>query len=180
MKTIKTDLSYLNKLVRGLLADSAVGFFVLAVIVALMSVFLHYDDVSVFMRQLDKHAFREIEKQLRPIPFVTANQASQELEQRGIRIASAEPVILQSSLANPSEDNRNDNRVATRPASAKNIRVAQEKTQGVDRVAKTDLVIAKASPSVAGYKNPENKSLPKADDDYPVDKVKLDSSRHRD
>jgi len=173
-------LRYLNKLVRELLAESAVGFVALAVIVTLMSVFLQYAAAPVLMRQLAKPAFREINKILRPIPLVTANQGSQELEQRGILIASAEPFILPSSSADPSKNNRNDNSVATRSVSSKNIRAAQKEIQGVIRDAKKNLIITKSSPSEAVDKNPENKSSPKADDDHPVDKVKLNSSYHRD
>lgn len=155
------------------------GFVALAVIVTLMSAFLQYAAAPILMRQLATPAFREINKILRPISFVTANQGSQELEQRVILITSAEPFILPSSSADPSKNNRNDNSMATRPSSSKNIRAAQKETQGVIRDAKKNLSTTKSSPSEVVDKNPENKPSPKADDD-PVDKVKLNSSDHKD
>jgi hypothetical protein len=102
MKTVKTDISYLNKLVRELLTDSAVGFVALAAIVMLMSVLLHYDSV------------------LRPNHFVTAKQSSRQLDQVGALIASTD-FFVQSPATNPGGNDPANDIVATQPATVENV-----------------------------------------------------------
>ena len=188
MKTIETDLGSLNKLARGLLADSAVGFVVLAVAVTLMSVFIHCEAVPFFIRQL--HASIYIAQNHGPVPSVAPRPVSQELGQResrqsGILLASAEPIVLPSSPAAPSISIPNNNPVTTQAASAKIVRAAQEMTRSADRVVKAGHTIAESSVSAAGDNNPKYESSRKADDNHPAEKakqvggVKHDSSHHR-
>jgi len=53
MRRVRTELTYLNMLIRELITGSAAGFTVLAISVALMTVFMHYDDVRFLLKQID-------------------------------------------------------------------------------------------------------------------------------
>lgn len=81
MKQIKIDLKYINKLVKQLLTDSAVGFVVLAVLVTIMSVFLGYKVAPMYLRQLESRPLGGISQIVRPTPSITETQVTPELAQ---------------------------------------------------------------------------------------------------
>jgi hypothetical protein len=143
---IKTDLSYLNKLVRQLLTNSAVGFVALAVIITLMSALLQYRVVPVLMRQLGRSTLGGINQIYSLPPLAAAYQAPIETAVPDVQIALAEPVIppapvaLSLPVTRPNDNSPKRLSAIALHTSAKILRTVEKETLKAARVAEAGRV----------------------------------------